>query len=120
MMDKYGYRIPVDSLRHYILRWLGLEGVDMKIATSCAMAKKFAVEQVGILNNSLGEKVREEITVLRSSPKRHVACPSCGNGFDLSGHDLNVHSITIICNKCSTHFEVRPSLFWNKIEVEKR
>lgn len=66
--------------------------------------------------------VEEHLVKLESSRERYVACPKCGKSFDLTalGVAHNIRAVTVICDACKTHFEVRPSQFWNKIEVEAR
>lgn len=66
--------------------------------------------------------VHETIAAMQSVKHRHVACPVCGKSYDLSslGVPHSTPSVTISCSGCNNKFEVRPGLFWNKLEVERR
>lgn len=72
------------------------------------------------IHDLIHEHVKEELTRLQAKPQRHVACLNCGKTFDLSTHPMHTRAITIVCDGCRAQFEVRPSLFWEKLEVERR
>lgn len=84
--------------------------------------RKEIKEAKELADSTVEERVKNEMIRLQSAPQRHVACPRCGKGFALEGLGIPHHakSATIVCDKCGSHFEIRPSMFWDKIEVELR
>lgn len=76
-----------------------------------------------LLTNLVHKLVKEELARIQSSPNRYVACPNCGKSYHLINDCKIAHYVrqaTVSCSQCGQHFEVRPGMFWEKIEVEKR
>lgn len=113
------------TIKQRVIKWLGIEEI---LTLGIGLLRNEIKEQrdydIAVRDRAyaqlLTDKVKEEITKVRSSPQRYVACPTCGKGFDMAGYDLHVQAISVVCDKCSHAFEVRPSLFWDKIEVTRR
>lgn len=81
------------------------------------------IEAVGKqVQDQVGHLVEEKLAGLQTVGHRHVACPVCGKSFALQALNIpyGTRAITITCDNCHNTFEVRPSQFWNKIEVERR
>ena len=93
---------------------------DMNSGDSAALVK--ADEMAQACQHTVKAMVMEELARAQSHKTRHIACPTCGKSFNLHTLGLAYHtrSATIACDNCGQHFEIRPGLFWEKIEVERR